>query len=80
MPAEVVTLRDSHSRQASATLRVVADEIDAGLHGEVECVAVAMKSDLGVMVFGMGEDRSESFVATLFAAAHAKMLRLFAGD
>lgn len=52
---KVVALFESNRRDVSATLRAIADEIDAGKYGEVRQFA-AVIDGAGVQVFGSGED------------------------
>ena len=69
---KVVTLRDSNYRDPVATLRSIADKIEAGAYGAVGCVAVALLGDT-MEVFGAGPDSDGSSVAVLL---HAGFLRL----
>lgn len=52
---KVVTLHESNYRDPVATLRLIADQIEAGEHGEVGCVALVVLGD-ELSVFGMGPD------------------------
>lgn len=70
--AEVVQLRDSNFRDPSATLRKIADEIEAGDYGAVGSVAVVVLGDT-MEVFAMGEDAEAPSAALLL---HAGFLRL----
>lgn len=69
---KVVTLHETNFRDAAATLRIIADEIDAGAYGAVGCVAVALLGDT-MEVFGAGPDSDGSSVALLL---HAGFVRL----
>jgi hypothetical protein len=72
MPAEVVQLHESNFRDPVATLRKIADEIEAGQYGEVGCVSVALLGDT-MEVFGAGVDSEAPSVAMLL---HAGFMRL----
>jgi hypothetical protein len=65
---EIVTLYKSNMRDPVATLRAIADAIEAGKHGGVGCVAVALMGDT-FEIFGMGPDSEGPSVALLFQAA-----------
>jgi hypothetical protein len=69
---KVVTLNETNFRDAAATLRQIADEIEAGEYGEVGCVGVALLGDT-MEVFGAGPDSEAPAVAMLL---HAGFLRL----
>ncbi len=69
---KVVTLQESNFRDPAATLRVIADDIEAGKYGPVGCVAVTLLGDT-MEVFGMGLDSDGSSVAILL---HAAFMRL----
>lgn len=70
--ALVETLYESNHRDPVATLRNIADEIEAGKFGAVGCVGVTLLGDT-MEVFGMGEDSEAPSVALLL---HAGFLRL----
>lgn len=69
---KVVSLHESNYRDPVATLRKIADEIEAGDFGSVGCVAVTILGDT-MEVFGMGPDSEAPSVALLL---HAGFLRL----
>lgn len=69
---KVVELHSSNFRQVAATLRVIADEVDAGKFGEIGCAGVVLLGDQ-MQVFGMGPDSEAPSVALLL---HAGFLRL----
>lgn len=69
---KVVTLQDSNFRDPVATLRKIADEIEAGDFGEIGCVGVVLLGD-SMEVFGFGPDSEAPSVALLL---HAGFLRL----
>lgn len=54
---EVKVLYSSNFRNISESLRAIAAEIEAGIYGEVDQVAVVMHSDEGqpVKIFHLGE-------------------------
>jgi hypothetical protein len=55
--AEVVTLYDSNMRDVPTMLRRLADDIEAGLHGDVqEAAAVVFGDTLDVMGWGRTQD------------------------
>ena len=68
----VVTLHESNFRDPAATLRKIADEIEAGRYGAVGCVGLALLGDT-MEVFGAGIDSEAPSVALLL---HAGFLRL----
>lgn len=68
----VVTLHESNFRDPVATLRKIADDIEAGAHGEVGAVGVVVLGDT-MEVFGFGEDSEAPSIALLL---HAGFLRL----
>jgi hypothetical protein len=51
----VVSLYDTNRRDVSATLRVIADEIDAGKHGEAHQFVLVLDA-AGTAIFGGGAD------------------------
>lgn len=71
--AEVTTLYESNFRAPAATLRVIADEIEAGKHGEVTQVAIVLLGDT-CEVFGAGPDADGSTIATLLQAGAHRMI------
>lgn len=71
-PLTVVQLRDSNFRDPVATLRKIAEQIEAGKYGAVGSVAVVVLGDT-MEVFGAGEDAEPPSTALLL---HAGFLRL----
>lgn len=69
---KVVELRKSNFRDPSATLRVIADEIDAGKYGDVGSVGLVLLGDT-FEVFGMGKDSEGPSIALML---HAGFMRL----
>ena len=69
---KVVTLRESNFRDPAATLRAIADAIEAGKYGDVGCIGLALLGDT-MEVFGMGRDSEAPSVALLL---HAGFMRL----
>ncbi len=77
---KVVTLHESNFREAAASLRAIADEIDAGEHGEVAVVGIAMRSSTepdGVHLFSCGPESEPPITAMLFYKAFHKMSEMF---
>lgn len=72
MSAEVVTLYESNFRHPVATLRKIADDIEAGRYGEVGCIGVVLLGDT-MEVFGAGTDSEAPSVGLLL---HAGFLRM----
>ena len=58
--AEVKTLYESNYRDVPKTLRLIADEIEAGKHGEVIEGIVVIHSANGVECFGQGDSEIKS--------------------
>jgi hypothetical protein len=56
-------------------LRAIADEIDAGTHGEVVCVGVVMRGSKGTELFGAGPESTMPVLACL----HQSAARTFEG-
>lgn len=69
---KVATLYPSNFRDPAATLRVIADEIESGKHGEVGCVGVAVLGKT-MEIFGLGPDSEAPSVGLLFHAAFMRM-------
>lgn len=72
--AEVVDLYPSNFRDPAATLRVIADEIEAGKYGAVSTVGVALLGDT-LEVFGMGQDSDGCSVALVLHAGFSRISR-----
>lgn len=64
---KVVTLQESNFRDPVATLRVIANEIEAGKYGPVACIGLVMLAD-EMSVFAMGPDSEATSAALLFQA------------
>lgn len=74
MPASlnVVPLYESNHRDPAATLRRIADEIEAGQYGDVRSAAVVLLG--GTMeVFGMGSDAEGPSIGMLL---HSGFMRI----
>ena len=71
--AEVHTLYPTNFRDPAATLRVIAEEIEAGKHGEVTQIAVVLLGST-CEVFGAGPDADGSTIATLLQAGAQRMI------
>jgi hypothetical protein len=69
---KVVTLHESNFRDPAATLRVIADQIEAGKFGKVGCVALAVLGDT-LEVFGAGVDSEPPSVAMTLYAGFARL-------
>ena len=74
---KVVTLQESNFRDPSATLRVIADNIEKGEYGNVGCVGVVLLGDT-VEVFGMGSDSEPPSVALLLNAGVMRLTKSIA--
>lgn len=77
---KVVTLQASNFRDPVATLRVIADEIEAGKHGVIGIVAIALRGDTDledVSVFGTGPESEPAAMAILFYRAFQKIAGMF---
>lgn len=78
MVAEVVTLYDNNFRYIVGTLRVIADEIEQGKHGEVSDFCLVMKGDeLDIFHGGDGDIGTASL---LLNAAIYRFSRSIVGD
>lgn len=60
-------------RDSATLLRNIADDIEAGVYGEVSTVAVAMAAEKGYETFGGGLHSSMEHCAFLFASATARL-------
>ena len=65
MVAEVKTLYETNFRDVAATLRVIADNVDAGKHGVVDFAALVIAAETGTEVFRFGRDSTPSNTACL---------------
>lgn len=77
---KVVTLHESNFRDVAATLRVIADDIEAGKHGEVGLAALVMRTSLDtddVEVFAAGPNSEPETTTLLFYKAFQKMMGMF---
>lgn len=72
MTAEVHTLYNSNSRDPVATLRKIADQIEAGDYGEVGAVGLVLLGNR-MEVFGMGSDCEAPSIALLLHAGFSRM-------
>jgi len=71
--AEVHTIYENNFRHPAATLRTIADQIDAGEFGEVTQVALVLLGDT-CEVFGIGADADGATIATLLQAGASRMI------
>lgn len=72
--AEVVPLFESNFRDPAATLRVIADDIEAGKYGNVEEVAIALNGAENVEVFATGPQSDAGTACLLFTAAIQRLI------
>jgi len=68
----VVSIYESNYRDPAATLRCIADQIDAGEFGEVGCAGLVILGD-AMSVFGMGADSEAPSVGMLLHAGFMRM-------
>jgi hypothetical protein len=54
-------------------LRNLIEDIENGVHGSVNTIAIATFGDDGLQVFGGGDDSSGTTLATVFQAASMKL-------
>ena len=71
---KVVTLYDSNYRDTVKTLRLIADQIEAGDFGAVGCCAIVVLGDR-LEVFGMGPDSDGAAVQTVLSAGAYVLMR-----
>jgi hypothetical protein len=69
---KVVELYPSNYRDPVATLRLIADDIEAGKYGDVGSVGLVLLGDT-MEVFGIGQDAEAPSIALLL---HAGFMRL----
>jgi len=72
----VVGLYSHNFRDASASLRHLADCIDAGEYGDVKCVGVSLLGD-GLFVFGCGRDSEHTDTALVLHAGFQFLMDQF---
>lgn len=60
-------------KDPATMLRNIADDIEAGVYGEVYTIAVALAGEEGYETFGGGRQSSVEHCAFLFASAAARM-------
>lgn len=73
---ELVKLYDTNFRDSVAMLRKLADDVEAGVYGDVACVGVAMLADQ-LEVFGFGPDSEAPSVAMTLQAGALKLTMPF---
>lgn len=73
--AEVIPLYESNYRDPAATLRVIADEIEAGNYGDVLEIGIAMNTGTSLEIFGTGPNSDAGTMCLLFTAALHKFAR-----
>jgi hypothetical protein len=70
-------MRETNLHDIPATLREIADAIEAGTHGEASGCVVVIESDLaGLQVFYTGDGEAGPRAHILLHAGAAKLLRL----
>lgn len=74
-PLQLVTLYPHNFREVAKTLRHIADDVDAGNHGDVQTLAMVMLGDRGVQTFGIGPASSSGDVVIAFQAGSAFVVR-----
>jgi hypothetical protein len=70
--AEIVTLYNSNARDPVATLRKIADQIEAGEYGDVGSVGLVLLGDT-MEVFGMGDDAAGPSIGILLHAGFQRI-------
>lgn len=65
-------LYPSNHRDPVATLRLIADEIEAGNYGDVSAIGVAMLSDT-IDVFGMGPEADAATISVILGVASRRL-------
>jgi hypothetical protein len=75
--SNVVSLYETNFRDPAATLRTIADEIEAGKYGAVGSVGVVVMGST-CEVFGAGEDSEPCSVALLLQAGAHRMIQAMA--
>jgi hypothetical protein len=61
-------------------LRKIADDIEAGEHGDIDTIVVATFGTDGLDTYGGGRDSDMFHCAYVFGAAHNRLLNLSNGD
>lgn len=69
----VTTIYPSNFREPAATLRVIADQIEAGEFGSVGCAALVLLGEK-LEVFGMGPDSESPSVHYLLCSGAARLV------
>lgn len=72
--AEVVTLYDTNARDIVASIRKLADDIEAGDYGDVREVALAMAGDK-LHVFGWGPEQDGATTQLLLVCGAQKLVK-----
>lgn len=76
MTLKVVQIHDTNFREVTATLRTIADEIDAGTYGTVGNVSLVLLGDR-LEVFSMGPDSDSTSAVCVLQAGANKLLQPF---
>jgi hypothetical protein len=74
VPDNVIPLYTSNTRDPVSTLRLIADEIEAGDYGEVGSAAVVLLGDT-MECFAMGPDAEAPSIGMLFYSAFLRMAK-----
>lgn len=74
MTAELVSLYETNLRDPAATLRKIADAIEAGEYGEVGCIAIALLGN-EMEVFSAGPDSDGPSAAVLLQAGALRIVK-----
>jgi len=71
---KVVSIHDSNYRDTVTTLRLIADQIEAGKYGAVGCCGIVLLGDK-LEVFGMGPDSDGAAVQTVLSAGAYQLMK-----
>ncbi len=74
----VSTIYKSNFRNVPETLRVIAKEIEDGMHAEVDLCGIVLLGSAGIEVFGAGEDSDAAKVALLFHGGFEELKNILA--
>ena len=77
--AEVATLYESNHLQISQTLRVIADQIDAGEYGDVRHCVMALDGS-ETSYFSFGPEHTDMRAIALHSIAKAKIINALIGE
>lgn len=74
MTENVTSLYETNFRDPVATLRKIADEIEAGKYGDVSCVAISLMGDQ-LQVFGAGPEAEGASIGMVLHAGFSIVSR-----